>query len=76
MRGEGAVGAPVMDALREPTRCAAVVVCLVCVCACVSCGVILSGRAERSGVRRLERESGREVEASAVGDTGGLNNQA
>ena len=48
----------------------------VCVCACVSCGVILSGRAERSGVRRLERESGREVEASAVGDTGGLNNQA
>ena len=75
LRGEGAVGAPVMDALREPTRCAAVVVCW-CVCACVSCGVILSGRAEWSGVRRLERESGREVEASAVGDTGGLNNQA
>ena len=57
LRGEGAVGAPVMDALREPTRCAAVVVCW-CVCACVSCGVILSGRAERSGVRRLERQSG------------------
>ena len=75
MRGEGAVGAPVMDALREPTRCAAVVVFGVCA-RVYSCGVILSGRAERSGVRRLERESGREVEASAVGDTGGLNNQA
>ena len=35
LRGEGAVGAPVMDALREPTRCAAVVVCLVCVRVCI-----------------------------------------
>ena len=72
LRGEGAVGAPVMDALREPTRCAAVV-CLVCVRVCIMrCDFERKSRVECADWR----ESGREVEASAVGDTGGLNNQA
>ena len=73
LRGEGVVGAPVMDALREPTRCAAVVVCLVCVRVCIMrCDFERKSRVECADWR----ESGREVEASAVGDTGGLNNQA
>ena len=65
-----------MDALREPTRCAAVVVCLVCVRVCIMrCDFERKSR-EKWSAPIGERERHREVEASAVGDTGGLNNQA
>ena len=62
MRGEGAVGAPVMDALREPTRCAAVVVCLVCVRVCIMrCDFERKSRevecrVERGGTGRWRRQ--------------------
>ena len=55
------------------------VLLLLCVCVCVRVCIMrcdFERKSRESGVRRLERESGREVEASAVGDTGGLNNQA